>query len=118
MRVYQKEPALETCRRIDQFFRAPKEWCERFIEACDLGLIRFERIQREQREALERAYAREADERKRALEAEAKKLAADGNAFAAEQLQTVANTVAQPVAVPSAVPKVAGLSSRKTWQVT
>lgn len=117
MRVYQKEPALEACRRIDAFFRAPQEWCSNYMHACDAGMLEFERGERAKREALQREAAREADERRRAIDAEAAKQRAAGNAFVADQLATVAKTVAQPIAVPSTVPKIAGLHSRKTWKV-
>lgn len=74
MRTTMKAPALETCRRIDAFFKTPKERLERAISAVKAVMVTYndeqERIrQEEQRKAAEAARK----ERERLAQEAAKK---------------------------------------------
>ena len=105
MRKYQKAPALEACKRVDEFFRPllePREKAAKILRGKIANYVRqqereraeaiarareAERIERERiaKEAAE-AEARARTERER-LEAEAKAQAEAGNVNAAAQLQ-------------------------------
>lgn len=91
---------------------------ERAIGAIDQGILAYQREQERQRQEEERhlrEIARKQEEERRLQEAI--ELEADGDTEAAEEALT-APVMAPIVRLAPAVPKVAGLSSRKTWEAT
>lgn len=80
MRVNLKSPALETCKRIDDFFRVPQEYLESAKLAIKTALGNYDdEIERRRKEA-ERIAAETARKEREKLEQEAAKLEAAARA--------------------------------------
>jgi hypothetical protein len=109
-----KAPILESGRRIDAFFKEPRDRAadaERVLKAAMLGYTRAQEVLRQQQEAKARELA---DKERLKLESQAQKLEAKGKVEQAEAKREMAAVIPTPV-IAVETPKIAGVSMRETW---
>jgi hypothetical protein len=109
-----KAPILESGRRIDAFFKEPRDRAadaERVLKSAMLGYTRERELVRQQQEAAAQTVARKQQER---LIASAEKLEAKGKVEQAEAKREQAVMIPTPV-IAVETPKIAGVSMRETW---
>ena len=142
MRKNLKAPALEQCKRIDEFFKGPQTFIDDAKKAIKRALGAYDAEQRRIREEAERkaaedarkarerlereaakaeeAKARKLEEEGRAAEAEAKRKAAaereEARLREAEAKRNAAEQVPVAPVVHTEQPQVKGVSTRQTWK--
>lgn len=114
-------PINESLKRINDFFRAPKDRLAKAEAALKRGIATYVRIQEEaarKRQIEEQERARKEEERKRAqLEQRAKNWESKGRDEKADALRQEAELVqVQPQVVTPAAPKAQGISTSKRWK--
>lgn len=118
-RKFLKAGALETCQRIDGFFKQPLNFLTSAETALKKAIVAYQQKLAAQQAKLQREAEEAARQEQERLDAKAEKKAATaeskGNAEKAAEIRAAVPIVPVPTVVVAA-PKIAGISTRTRWK--